>query len=110
MRRVVSGGAGLSRKDFLRMGGAGLAGTALLGGGALAGCGGGGGDSEPEPISLGFSAVARNRDDRVTVPAGWKVLPGAHVTTVVRLFTRLKPVHLARRARIVAEGQILSCP
>ena len=31
----------VSRKDFLRLGGAGLAGTALLGSGALAGCGGG---------------------------------------------------------------------
>jgi multiple sugar transport system substrate-binding protein len=33
------GGANLSRKDFLRLGGAGLAGAALLG---AAGCGGGG--------------------------------------------------------------------
>ena len=31
----------VSRKDFLRLGGAGLAGTALLGSGTLAGCGGG---------------------------------------------------------------------
>ena len=34
------GGANLSRKDFLRLGGAGLAGAAFLG---VAGCGGGGG-------------------------------------------------------------------
>ena len=34
------GGANLSRKDFLRLGGAGLAGAALL---DAAGCGGGGG-------------------------------------------------------------------
>lgn len=33
----------LSRKDFLRLGGAGLAGAALLGSGTLAACGGGGG-------------------------------------------------------------------
>jgi len=36
------GAAGISRKEFLRVGGAGLAGAALLGSGALAGCGGGG--------------------------------------------------------------------
>lgn len=44
MGRAASGrgGTGLSRKNFLKMGGAGLAGTALLGSGALAGCGGGG--------------------------------------------------------------------
>ena len=33
----------LSRREFLRRGSAGLAGAALLGSGALAGCGGGGG-------------------------------------------------------------------
>ena len=38
MRRSGS----LSRRDFLRLGGAGLAGAALLGSGTLAGCGGGG--------------------------------------------------------------------
>ncbi len=37
------GGAKFSRKRFLKMGGTGLAGAALLGSGALAGCGGGGG-------------------------------------------------------------------
>ncbi|HSL00079.1 MAG TPA: ABC transporter substrate-binding protein [Rubrobacteraceae bacterium] len=47
MRRTVrasraSRSNNLSRKDFLRLGGAGLAGAALLGGGTLAGCGGGG--------------------------------------------------------------------
>ena len=41
-RGTVSRGAGLSRKEFLRIGGAGLAGAALLGSGALVGCGGGG--------------------------------------------------------------------
>jgi multiple sugar transport system substrate-binding protein len=33
-------GGGVSRREFLRLGGVGLAGAALLGGGALAGCGG----------------------------------------------------------------------
>jgi multiple sugar transport system substrate-binding protein len=40
-------GAELSRKDFLRLGGAGLAGAALLG---TAGCGGGGGSSPGEVV------------------------------------------------------------
>jgi multiple sugar transport system substrate-binding protein len=39
-RARTGGGSNLSRKDFLRLGGAGLAGAALLG---AAGCGGGGG-------------------------------------------------------------------
>jgi len=43
MRRAKTGGARFSRGHFLRMGGTGLAGAALLGSGALAGCGGGGG-------------------------------------------------------------------
>ena len=42
-RGAVSRGSRLSRKQFLRIGGAGLAGAALLGSGTLAGCGGGGG-------------------------------------------------------------------
>jgi multiple sugar transport system substrate-binding protein len=53
MRRGASGGAGLSRKDFLRIGGAGLAGTALLGSGALAGCGGGGAEGDDIVFSWG---------------------------------------------------------
>ena len=39
MQGTRTGGANLSRKDFLRLGGAGLAGAALFG---VAGCGGGG--------------------------------------------------------------------
>ena len=53
MRRVGAGGAGLSRRDFLKMGGAGLAGTALLGSGALAGCGGGGSGGDDIIFSWG---------------------------------------------------------
>jgi multiple sugar transport system substrate-binding protein len=52
-RGTVSRGAGLSRKEFLRIGGAGLAGAALLGSGTLAGCGGGGG-SEGNNITLSW--------------------------------------------------------
>jgi len=40
------GGAKFSRKRFLKMGGTGLAGAALLGSGALAGCGGGGAEGD----------------------------------------------------------------
>ena len=50
--RVAARRLALSRGDFLKLGGAGLAGAALLGGGALAGCG------PPEdqgPIKLVFS-------------------------------------------------------
>jgi multiple sugar transport system substrate-binding protein len=50
MKRTRIGGrrgAELSRKDFLRLGGAGLAGAALLG---AAGCGGGGGSSSGEVV------------------------------------------------------------
>ncbi len=47
------GGAKFSRKDFLQAGGAGLAGAALLGTGALAGCGGSGSGSNENIFSWG---------------------------------------------------------
>lgn len=52
-------GAELSRRDFLRLGGAGLAGAALLG---TAGCGGGGQGGSNE-ITLSFGP-----DDTGTLP------------------------------------------
>lgn len=52
----------LSRRDFLRVGGAGLAGVALLGGGALAGCGGGG-----EEGGSGAVTYAEGPDDTGTL-------------------------------------------
>jgi secreted PhoX family phosphatase len=68
----------LSRRNMLRVG-VGTAGSTVLG--ALAACGGGNGDtpapapapapSAPRALSLDFGAVAKNRDDRVTVPAGY---------------------------------------
>ena len=67
----------LSRRNVLRVG-MGSAGTAVLG--ALAACGGGGdggnsGGVTPapvsQPLSLSFAPVAKNRDDRVTVAAGY---------------------------------------
>jgi multiple sugar transport system substrate-binding protein len=42
--------ARFSRREFLKAGGAGLAGAALLGSGALAGCGGGGGAGSDDII------------------------------------------------------------
>ncbi len=56
MRRTRIGrgpGRGMSRKDFLKTGGAGLAGAALLGSGALAGCGGGGAEGDDIVFSWG---------------------------------------------------------
>ena len=59
-RRIGGGrGAGLSRREFLRLGGAGLAGAALLG---AAGCGGGGEGGSNE-ITLSFGP-----DDTGTLP------------------------------------------
>ena len=53
MRRATTGGARLSRRHFLKMGGTGLAGAALLGSGALAGCGGGGAEGDDIIFSWG---------------------------------------------------------
>jgi multiple sugar transport system substrate-binding protein len=57
MQRAKTGGglgaAKFSRKDFLKAGGAGLAGAALLGTGALAGCGGSGSGSNEIIFSWG---------------------------------------------------------
>src|SRR5918998_351787 len=53
MRRAKTGGARFSRGHFLKMGGTGLAGAALLGSGALAGCGGGGAEGDDIVFSWG---------------------------------------------------------
>lgn len=58
--------ARLSRRNMLRLG-VGTAGAALLG--SVSACGGGADD--PEPITLGFDAVARSTADSVAVPAGY---------------------------------------
>ncbi|MGH3145688.1 MAG: ABC transporter substrate-binding protein, partial [Rubrobacter sp.] len=60
MQRMQIGGRGtsLSRRDFLKLGGAGLAGAALLG---TAGCGGGGSESNDVLMSFGT-------DDTGTLP------------------------------------------
>lgn len=70
--------ARLSRRGLLR-GSVGTVGTSLLGGLALAGCGGG--DDAPAAVSapvvtetlMGFTAVAKTMADKVTVPAGYTV-------------------------------------
>jgi len=69
--------ARLSRRGLLR-GSVGTVGTSLLGGLALAGCGGGDDDTPvvtPAPVPtetlLSFAAVAKSMADTVTVPAGY---------------------------------------
>lgn len=68
--------ARLSRRSLLR-GGVGTAATAVFGSLSLAACGGG--DDDPAPTTptaptetlLGFTAVAKSLEDKVTVPAGY---------------------------------------
>ncbi|MDQ3059015.1 MAG: PhoX family phosphatase [Pseudomonadota bacterium] len=66
--------ARLSRRGLLR-GSAGAVGTSLLGGLALAGCGGGDDapavTPAPTETLLGFAAVAKSLADTVSVPAGY---------------------------------------
>jgi multiple sugar transport system substrate-binding protein len=61
MQRARTGGAlggtKFSRRRFLKMGGTGLAGAALLGSGALAGCGGGGAEGDDIIFSWGPDAT-----------------------------------------------------
>ena len=66
----------LQRRTALK-GGLGLTAGVLLGGTSLTACGGGN-DDDPaaatsRPLALGFSAVAKTRNDVVTVPAGYQV-------------------------------------
>ena len=65
--------ARLSRRGLLR-GSVGTVGTAMLGGLAVAACGGSDEVVTPAPVAaslLGFSAVAKSLADKVTVPAGY---------------------------------------
>lgn len=68
--------ARLSRRNLLRRG-VGTAAGAMLGGLALTACGGNDDDPAPVPSTapaetlLGFSAVAKSLEDKVTVPAGY---------------------------------------
>ncbi len=67
-------GTRMPRRTALK-GGVGLAASMLLGT-TLPACGGGGDDSSTAAVtalSLGFAAVAKNRNDIVTVPTGYQV-------------------------------------
>lgn len=66
--------ARLSRRQVLRSG-FGATAAALFGSSALSACGGGGGSDEPaaRTLRLGFTAVDKNQNDLVTVPAGYQV-------------------------------------
>ena len=67
-------GTRMPRRTALK-GGVGLAASMLLGT-TLPACGGGGDDSSTAAVtalSLGFAAVAKNRNDIVTVPTGYHV-------------------------------------
>ncbi len=61
----------LSRRQTLK-GALGVTTTALLGGLGLTACGGSS-SSSAAPLVLGFSAVAKNKNDVVTVPEGYQV-------------------------------------
>ncbi len=72
--RWVNGG-GMNRRDFLRLGGAGLAGAALLGSGTLAGCG-------PSSRGPGLTVATWDVADdalRATIPLFKKKRPGTEV-------------------------------
>ncbi len=60
----------LSRRQTLK-GGVGVTASALLGSFTLAACGGS--ESSAAPLTLGFGAVAKNKNDVVTVPEGYQV-------------------------------------
>ncbi len=62
----------LSRRQTLK-GGVGVTTAALLGGFGLTACGGGGADATAALLALGFTAVAKNKNDVVTVPEGYQV-------------------------------------
>jgi secreted PhoX family phosphatase len=67
--------ARLSRRGLLR-GGVGTAAAMMLGGFGTAACGGGGDDAPAAPAApaetpLGFTAVAKSLEDKLTVPAGY---------------------------------------
>ena len=62
--------ARLSRRHILR-GGVGAAATAVFGGLSVAACGGGDDDPAASDALLGFTAVSKSLEDKLTVPAGY---------------------------------------
>ena len=80
-RAGAPGGRLFNRRDFLKMGGAGLAGAALLG---TAGCGGGGGGSFTGEVTVGFGREAsgalqdlidRFNKENKDISVKWRVMP-----------------------------------
>ncbi len=84
-RKVPLGAVGISRRDFLKMGGAGLAGAALLGtagcgsvfGGGQGGGNGGGGGNEPITVNLQDSIRGLDSAANVTDEVSFNVLVNA---------------------------------
>src|ERR671916_1013204 len=74
-RMKLTGPRGMSRRDFLRLGGAGLAGSALLGTGALVGCGDG---SRSGALTVASWDVASDAL-KATIPLFKKKRPGTDV-------------------------------
>src|SRR5215204_7122993 len=90
----VSAGRTLNRRDFLKMGGAGLAGAALLG---AAGCGGGGGGSSKLIFSMGspvptYDALVSkfNKQHKGEAEATFRVMPSNATTHYDKLTTEFQ--------------------
>src|SRR5215207_9333915 len=90
----VSAGRKLNRRDFLKMGGAGLAGAALLG---AAGCGGGGGGSSKlifsrsDPVPPENDLVAKfNKQHKGETEASLRVMPSNSTTHYDQLKTEFQ--------------------
>jgi multiple sugar transport system substrate-binding protein len=86
-------GRKLNRRDFLKMGGAGLAGAALLG---AAGCGGGGGSSKlifsrSDPVPTEYDLIDKfNKQNKGKVEASLRVMPSNSTTHYDKLNTEFQ--------------------
>ena len=93
-RRDVLARRGINRRDFLKMGGAGLAGAALLG---AAGCGGGGGSSgelifsRSDPVPTEYDLIDKfNKQNKGKVKASLRVMPSNATTHYDKLTTEFQ--------------------
>ena len=112
MTQRRTGGAGavarrrISRRDFLRVGGAGLAGAALLGSGTLAGCGGG--QEGGNEVVLGFgreaSGTLQKLLDRYNKNADIKVRWRKMPADTGQYFDQLRTEFQAQSAEITLIG------